>query len=74
MALKGVRILELAGLAPVPFCGMILSDFGATVTIVDQVKEDPNLFDSVSFLAFFCCKQVSLIFTVFYIRACPIAF
>ena len=25
MALRGVRVLELAGLAPAPFCGMILS-------------------------------------------------
>lgn len=42
MALKGVRVLELAGLAPVPFCGMLLADFGATVTKVDSVTA-PNL-------------------------------
>ncbi|XP_031564161.1 alpha-methylacyl-CoA racemase-like [Actinia tenebrosa] len=37
-ALSGVRVLELAGLAPAPFAGMILADFGATVTRVDKVK------------------------------------
>ena len=36
-ALQGVKVLELAGLAPVPFAGMILADFGATVTRVDRL-------------------------------------
>jgi crotonobetainyl-CoA:carnitine CoA-transferase CaiB-like acyl-CoA transferase len=38
MALTGIRVVELAGLAPVPFCGMILSDFGARVARVDRVR------------------------------------
>ncbi|KAF4077539.1 hypothetical protein AMELA_G00209260 [Ameiurus melas] len=38
MALAGVRVIELAGLAPAPFCGMILSDFGARVIRVDRTK------------------------------------
>ncbi|XP_053557163.1 alpha-methylacyl-CoA racemase [Bombina bombina] len=38
MALAGVRVLELAGLAPAPFCGMILADFGAKVLRVDKTK------------------------------------
>uniref|UniRef100_A0A6Q2WSS4 Alpha-methylacyl-CoA racemase n=2 Tax=Esox lucius TaxID=8010 RepID=A0A6Q2WSS4_ESOLU len=38
MALAGVRVIELAGLAPVPFCGMILADFGAKVIRVDRTK------------------------------------
>lgn len=38
MALRGVKVLELAGLAPGPFCGMLLSDFGATVTRIDKVN------------------------------------
>lgn len=38
MALAGVRVLELAGLAPAPFCGMILADFGASVIRVDRTK------------------------------------
>lgn len=37
MALKGLKVVELVGLAPAPFCGMILSDFGATVIRVDRV-------------------------------------
>nr|P70473.3 RecName: Full=Alpha-methylacyl-CoA racemase; AltName: Full=2-arylpropionyl-CoA epimerase; AltName: Full=2-methylacyl-CoA racemase [Rattus norvegicus] len=37
MALRGVRVLELAGLAPGPFCGMILADFGAEVVLVDRL-------------------------------------
>uniref|UniRef100_A0A673JK63 Alpha-methylacyl-CoA racemase n=1 Tax=Sinocyclocheilus rhinocerous TaxID=307959 RepID=A0A673JK63_9TELE len=38
MALAGVRVVELAGLAPAPFCGMILADFGARVIRVDRTK------------------------------------
>lgn len=38
MALAGVRVIELAGLAPAPFCGMILADFGAKVIRVDRTK------------------------------------
>uniref|UniRef100_A0A8B9J710 Alpha-methylacyl-CoA racemase n=1 Tax=Astyanax mexicanus TaxID=7994 RepID=A0A8B9J710_ASTMX len=38
MALAGVHVIELAGLAPAPFCGMILSDFGAKVIRVDRTK------------------------------------
>ncbi|KAM6156826.1 alpha-methylacyl-CoA racemase [Erethizon dorsatum] len=36
MALRGVRVVELAGLAPGPFCGMVLADFGAQVVRVDR--------------------------------------
>ncbi|XP_076102899.1 alpha-methylacyl-CoA racemase-like [Mytilus galloprovincialis] len=38
MALKGIRVIEFGGLAPVPFCGMILSDFGANVIRIDRTK------------------------------------
>lgn len=38
MALTGVRVIELAGLAPAPFCGMILAYFGARVIRVDRTK------------------------------------
>lgn len=37
MPLKGIRVLEMAGLAPAPFCGKILADFGAKVTVIDKV-------------------------------------
>lgn len=38
MALKGIRVLEMAGLAPAPFCGMVLRDFGASVIRIDRPK------------------------------------
>lgn len=38
MALRGLHVVEMAGLAPAPFCGMILADFGATVMRVDKVN------------------------------------
>jgi len=38
MALRGVRVVEMAGLAPAPFCGMVLADFGASVIRVDRVS------------------------------------
>ncbi len=34
--LDGIKVIEMAGLAPTPYCGMILADFGADVVIVDQ--------------------------------------
>ncbi|XP_078468941.1 alpha-methylacyl-CoA racemase isoform X1 [Lampetra planeri] len=36
MAIAGTRVVELAGLAPAPFCGMVLADFGAQVVRVDR--------------------------------------
>jgi len=36
-ALEGIRVIEMAGLAPAPYCGMILADFGAEVVRVDRV-------------------------------------
>ena len=36
-SLHGIKVLELSGLAPVPFAGMILADFGASVTRIDRV-------------------------------------
>ncbi|MGI5274571.1 CaiB/BaiF CoA transferase family protein [Nonomuraea sp. CA-218870] len=35
--LSGIRVLELAGLAPGPFAGMMLADHGAEVVRVDRV-------------------------------------
>jgi alpha-methylacyl-CoA racemase len=34
--LDGVRVIELAGIGPVPFAGMLLSDLGADVVRVDR--------------------------------------
>ncbi|CAK1550083.1 unnamed protein product [Leptosia nina] len=46
MALKGVKVIEMIGLAPGPVCGTILADFGATVTVVHKL--DPPPFDVMS--------------------------
>lgn len=35
--LKGLRIIELAGIGPGPFCGMMLADHGAEVIRVDRL-------------------------------------
>ena len=35
--LKGFRIIELAGIGPGPFCGMMLSDMGAEVIRIDRI-------------------------------------
>lgn len=45
MALKGIRVLEFVGLGPGPMCGMLLSDFGATVTRIDKVLIFKLIFD-----------------------------
>ncbi len=34
--LKGIRVVEIAGIGPGPFCGMMLSDMGAEVLRVDR--------------------------------------
>lgn len=36
--LKGLRIIEMAGIGPGPFCAMLLSDMGAEVIRVDRTK------------------------------------
>lgn len=36
--LKGVRIIEVGGIGPGPFCGMVLADLGAEVIRFDQVS------------------------------------
>lgn len=34
--LEGVRVIELAGIGPTPFCGMMLADHGAEVIRIDR--------------------------------------
>jgi len=45
--LDGIKVIEMAGLAPSPYCGMLLADFGADVVIVDRLlkgaPEIPNI-------------------------------
>jgi alpha-methylacyl-CoA racemase len=50
-ALAGIRVLELGGLAPSPFCGMILADFGADVIRVDNDATPPLSKDDYSSLS-----------------------
>ncbi len=40
--LEGVRILELAGIGPGPFCGMMLADMGADVIRIDRPGGSPG--------------------------------
>ena len=35
--LQGVKIVELAGIGPGPFCGMLLADMGADVIRVERL-------------------------------------
>ena len=35
-ALTGVQVVELAGIGPGPFCGMMLADMGADVIRIDR--------------------------------------
>ncbi|VDN41842.1 unnamed protein product [Gongylonema pulchrum] len=35
--LDGIKVIELEGYVPVPHCGLILSDFGAKVTVISRV-------------------------------------
>ncbi|MFL6625658.1 MAG: CaiB/BaiF CoA transferase family protein [Vitreoscilla sp.] len=34
--LSGLRVVEIAGLGPAPFCGMLLADMGADVVLVER--------------------------------------
>ncbi|OJD33372.1 alpha-methylacyl-racemase [Diplodia corticola] len=46
--LTGIRVLELAGLAPGPFAGMMLADYGATVIRVDRAHPSSRHADPTS--------------------------
>lgn len=48
MALKGIRVIEMAGLAPGPFCGLILSDFGARVIRVERPESKTFALDRLT--------------------------
>jgi crotonobetainyl-CoA:carnitine CoA-transferase CaiB-like acyl-CoA transferase len=36
--LAGLRVLEIYGIGPAPFCGMLLADLGADVVLVDRLQ------------------------------------
>jgi alpha-methylacyl-CoA racemase len=39
--LAGIRVIELAGLGPAPFCGMMLADLGAEIIRIDRAGAAP---------------------------------
>ncbi len=41
--LQGLKIIEMAGLGPGPFCGMLLADMGADVICIE--RSAPPLLD-----------------------------
>jgi acetyl-CoA hydrolase len=43
--LAGLRIVEIAGIGPAPFCGMLLADLGADVILVERSVPDPEAID-----------------------------
>jgi alpha-methylacyl-CoA racemase len=40
--LNGVKVVELAGIGPGPFAGMMLADMGAQVVRVDRIPSDSD--------------------------------
>lgn len=36
--LSGLKIIEIAGMGPAPFCGMVLADLGAEVLRIDRIE------------------------------------
>lgn len=44
--LKGLRIIEMAGLGPAPFAGMMLADMGAEVILVERKAMDMKMPDA----------------------------
>ena len=47
--LAGVKIVELAGIGPGPFAGMLLSDMGADIIRIDRAQQvNPAQFDKVN--------------------------
>lgn len=48
--LSGLKVVEMVGLGPAPFCGMLLADMGAEVIRIDRPQK-PTLGTSVDVLA-----------------------
>jgi len=40
--LRGVKVIEIAGIGPAPMCGMMLADMGADVVLVERKSANPN--------------------------------
>ena len=41
--LQGLRVIEMVGLGPAPFCAMLLADLGAEVIRVDRPQRNPGI-------------------------------
>lgn len=51
--LKGIRVIEMAGIGPAPFAAMLLSDMGAEVIRIDRkAGNDAGIFDTLNNGAF----------------------
>ena len=51
--LAGVKIVEMAGLGPAPFAGMLLADMGADVVRIDRKSTgEGDAFDAMASGAF----------------------
>ncbi|HEX7063333.1 MAG TPA: CaiB/BaiF CoA-transferase family protein [Woeseiaceae bacterium] len=40
--LSGIRVIEVGGIGPAPFCGMLLADMGAEVMLIERRPEQPG--------------------------------
>jgi acetyl-CoA hydrolase len=43
--LAGLKVLEIAGIGPGPFCGMLFADLGADVVVVDRIEPGADAID-----------------------------
>ena len=43
--LKGIKVIEMAGIGPGPFCAMMLADMGAEVVRIDRPNFKSSKFD-----------------------------
>lgn len=46
--LSGIKVIEVGGIGPVPFCGMLLSDMGAEVILIERRTASLTGFDQRS--------------------------
>mmetsp|Transcript_30549 Transcript_30549/g.48930 ORF Transcript_30549/g.48930 Transcript_30549/m.48930 type:complete len:87 (-) Transcript_30549:1603-1863(-) len=51
LPLAGIKVLEIAGLAPAPFAGLVLADFGADVVRIDRCNKDGTVGMSIDTLS-----------------------
>ncbi|MDG2449683.1 MAG: CoA transferase, partial [Saprospiraceae bacterium] len=41
--LKGIKVIEMAGIGPGPFAGMLLADMGAEVITIERKKDEKGI-------------------------------